>query len=85
MSVIHQEETDPRMLKADVDHILFKEAIACVPDGYEIVLEGKTKEGDIAYGGRWGLDHPYTRPKYDQVLDCGIGHFFAIARKRETA
>lgn len=80
------EEYTARHRVADTTDPFWARAVAELPDGYEIVTEGETREGDIAYGAflGWGLDHPYTRPEFDQVLNCGVGHFHAIARKGET-
>ena len=79
------EEYDRRHNVPDTSAPLWQEAAACIPDGYEMVMEGNTQEGDIGYGGLgggWGVDHPYTLPEFYQVLNCGVGHFHAIARKR---
>jgi len=43
------EEYDRRHNVPDTSSPLWQEAAACVPDGYEMVMEGKTQEGDIGW------------------------------------
>ena len=53
------------------------------PKEYRIVRSGRTREGDIflpAFGG-WDVRHePIYSPKWDQVLNCPVGHFHCVAR-----
>lgn len=79
LSFDEQQEADGYF--AAVKDTQWEKAASCVPDGYAMVEYGKTQEGDIAYGFGWDVDRPYTMPDYEQVLDCGVGHLTAIARK----
>ncbi len=54
-----------------------------MPKGYNLVVRGITRPGDILYSCfmGWDVDDPFTTDKiWRQVIYHGVGHFHGVAR-----
>jgi len=73
---------DSDTITVDVTDKIWIRAAASVPDGYEVVLSGRTQPGDRLYD-LWGEWHgkPLLSPDDDQLIGIAVFTFFAVARK----
>jgi len=73
---------DTETITVDVTNKIWIRAAACVPEGYEVVLSGRTQPGDRLYD-LWGEWHgaPLQSPDDDSLIGTAVETFFAVARK----
>ncbi len=58
-----------------------------LPEGYEIITEGKLMPGDLRWDcwhDKWNLEDPTTSPKHDCVIGDSIISFTGVCRKKEN-
>jgi len=59
--------------------------MAHLPEGYEIITEGKLMPGDIRWNrwtDEWNLDDITTSPKHDCVIGDPISSFAGVCRRK---
>lgn len=68
--------------KMDCSEEDLQEMISELPEGYDLIFQGATKEGDIFFRfGEWDIENPLTMPEYRQVFNHGVAHFHGVARR----